>query len=118
MTSIHKDFFRTCILKRSLSNYYDLAIHNPECHQIFNILAIELNKAPNLTITESVLKNIYNFHTHDTTFNQINPKMTKIFLSCVMIKFHPQILLSEETEIELKGSDPFIRFYVISGVMQ
>ena len=98
MTDIAKDFFRNTILRKSLRQYHELSIHDETLNQKFGFLARELNKKHIQNTTENMLTNLYKLH----NYNPLNKMNVKVFLSCVMIKYHPKVLLSEESPIELK----------------
>lgn len=98
MSVSSKGFFRTAILKKSLTNYYNLNMHKSKLNEKFSLLARELNKKPVIETCESFLKNIYLLHGK----NIPDKSQTKILLSCYMIEKHPNVLLSDETEIEVK----------------
>ena len=98
MTDIATDFFRNSILRKSLRQYHELNIHDDTRNKKFGFLARGLNKKYILDITETMLSNLYKLH----NYNPLNKMNTKIFLSCVMIKYQPKVLLSEESPIEIK----------------
>ena len=96
--SVSKGFFRTAILKRSLTNYYDLSMHHPDLYDKFSLVARELSKKSVIDTSYKILRNIYLMHQHTVP----TKKCAKILLSCFMMEKHPNVLLSDETEIEIK----------------
>ena len=98
MTTVN-DFFRKCILNKSLKKFNNLEINSKDYSDKFSVLARDLNKKDLILTTSNLIQSIADYH-------KINLKMdfekTKIFLSCIMIKHHHQVILSDESEIEIK----------------
>lgn len=93
--SILTTFFKTNILKKSVSEYYNLSVHKKES---FSDISRELMRKNVIEQTQNTINNIFKYHEIDFP----RKENIKIFLSCLMIEKHPHVLLSDETEIELK----------------
>ena len=93
--SILTNFFKANILKNSISKYYKLAVHKKES---FSDVSRELMRRNVIEQTQNTINNIFKYHKIDFP----RKENIKIFLSCLMIEKHPHVLLSDETEIELK----------------
>lgn len=89
------DFVRLFLLRKSINIIKYLPFNN---ELSFTPLAKELNSAKNMELIYSFIKKIHILHCNTVPYK----KEIRIFMSCFMIKQHPAVILSDQSELELE----------------